>query len=406
LFATPVIFKRGAWIATLLAAALFAALSPANAEARLERIVGGRAATLSVWPWVARVLIDNSNGIGACSGTVVAPDVVLTAGHCVFYASLLDVVTGTTSASSGGQMSTVSQVVRDPSFAIVGPNDFTDYDAALLKLTTPTSAPTVALATPGDSSLYESGTNVSIAGWGWETYASSTASATLQTGTLVVRGDSLCRSDSKVTFGRQLDVVDQFCAVSPTNSTAVCEGDSGGPVMATDANGARVEIGLTVSDSDNCSTREPDYFTNLAAISGWLTHEIRVLSGGSSTPQPLAGMYRGKTRQDGAVAITVAPSRTQVGAASMTVQLRCTRLSHLLTYTTRPRGSRYWPRRIGTTGGLRFKDSFRDQLGWQVAIEAMFTTHGTVNGDVTIAGGNQRDGTCRSGVVHWTAKRS
>src|SRR5450631_2144407 len=47
-------------------------------------IVGGTAATPGTFPSLAFVLLDEGNGlVQICTGTVVAPNVVMTAAHCV-----------------------------------------------------------------------------------------------------------------------------------------------------------------------------------------------------------------------------------------------------------------------------------------------------------------------------------
>ena len=401
-------FNRGlSGLITLVAVAL-TVVPAARAHTRGTRIVDGSAATLSGWPWIARVLVDNPGVVNTCTGTVVAPYVVLTAGHCASKASRFHVITGTNSMS-GGQTSRVSQVMREPGFKVIDPGgaNLTDHDVALLKLTTPTTAPAVMLASPANSSLYRAGVRHSVAGWGWQTYSGQTNSPTLQTTTMTLLDQSRCRSASEAAFGRPLDTADQVCALSTTGTTGICEGDSGGPLMATAANGSHVEIGLTIWNSGQCATHAPDYFTNLAAVSGWLTQEICSLSDGvemSGKPGACAGTYAGKTRQDRAVALTVGSSHTQVSDASVTVELHCTRLVTPLSYTAHPTGARYWPRHITTGNGLTFADSFRGPGGWQVVLRAIFSNRGTVQGTASVSGHTRRDGTCRSGVVRWAAK--
>jgi len=92
------------------------------------------------------------------------------------------------------------------------------------------------------------------------------------------------------------------------------------------------------------------------ASSGWLRpgDPQAFRESGPNTPRPLAGTYHGPDPQQLPVAITVARSQTQVSRRSVKVQLRCTRLSGLLTYTAHPTGSRYWPRSIAT-GGDQFQ---------------------------------------------------
>ncbi len=420
--------SRRALALASLTAILVALPAGGSAAALQPRIVGGTTQTISQWPFIARVLVTGSSGVATCSGTLVAPNMVLTAAHCVAdpssgtitSASEIRVVTGT-ATMSGGQTSAVSQVIPDPDFEALG-SSLSDYDAALLVLTTPSTQPSVSLATAADSAVYGAGTTVAAAGWGDTSGSATSYSTTLQAAQMGVLSQSTCQHDSRASFGTKLDIADQICTLSASETTGICYGDSGGPLMATDANGASVEIGLTIWNTGNCVTNQPDYFTNVSALSSWLSPEIAALATSSttgsgqsgtgssasatpSTAQPRTGAYKGKTGQGRAVSIAVANSRTQVSTATVTVQLRCTRLKRLLTYAVAPKGGSYWPRRITQSKGLGFKDTLTFR-GWHVALGAYFWTNGKAKGSVSVTGSNKTDGSCHTGTVRWTAKIS
>src|SRR5262245_47015311 len=59
--------------------ALFFLLSGSVAAAAEAPVVGGETVPRGKWPDVVAVVLED----GMCTGTLVAPDVVLTAGHCV-----------------------------------------------------------------------------------------------------------------------------------------------------------------------------------------------------------------------------------------------------------------------------------------------------------------------------------
>src|SRR5271155_204789 len=63
---------------TLLAAALI----PAEAAAATPAIIGGTLAQTGTFPQLAFIEDNELDGRGFCTGTVVAPTVVLTAAHC------------------------------------------------------------------------------------------------------------------------------------------------------------------------------------------------------------------------------------------------------------------------------------------------------------------------------------
>ena len=54
----------------------------------IARIAGGEPANHSSWPWLVRLAIDDSRfGTLTCGGTIVSNKYVLTAGHCLFFAT-------------------------------------------------------------------------------------------------------------------------------------------------------------------------------------------------------------------------------------------------------------------------------------------------------------------------------
>jgi secreted trypsin-like serine protease len=206
-----------------------------------------------------------------CSGTVASSNVVLTAGHCAFdktAGAALDpsgfrVVTGAVdwTDTSHRQVSAVSKVIVHPSY---DPTSAAS-DAALLVLSTPTTAPAIRLATSNDQNLEQGGTPAFIAGWG-NTYAGqTTAEHVLQWASTVVQNAAYCAP-----YNSYYNSSIELCAVnSPSNDTGVCNGDSGGPLVASDASGKPVEIGVTSRGPADCNTSTPDYFTTVAPLSSW-----------------------------------------------------------------------------------------------------------------------------------------
>src|SRR6188472_2259792 len=77
--------RRPRWTLPALAALLIAApavsaATPTPTRRVLQpRVIGGAAVPGNLYPYAARVVVD---GLGTCSGTLVARRFVLTAGHC------------------------------------------------------------------------------------------------------------------------------------------------------------------------------------------------------------------------------------------------------------------------------------------------------------------------------------
>lgn len=205
----------GAAIACLTAAPAFAsavsphverAALPSAARLHADRvvpavrpaIVGGTTASAGSWGFMAFVLYVGDSGPSfACSGTVIAPKLVLTAGHCAVDedtgAALAPagyrVFTGSLdwSNAAGRQLSAVSRVVVFPDY---DPSTGAG-DAAVLVLSTPTSAASVPLATAADQYLYDGNAPAQIAGWG-TTAAGGQVASTLQWADTTVQSPDYC----------------------------------------------------------------------------------------------------------------------------------------------------------------------------------------------------------------------
>ena len=91
-----------------------------------QEVIGGAAAPAGKWPDTVAVLWD---GQQACTGTLVAPNVVITAGHCVAGGAPNGVLIGASKLSAPQEGETI-QVMR----AIEYPNSQNSVDAGLLVL--------------------------------------------------------------------------------------------------------------------------------------------------------------------------------------------------------------------------------------------------------------------------------
>ncbi|SCG71459.1 S1 family peptidase [Micromonospora halophytica] len=193
-------------LTTALAGVLATASGATAAPAGPQPIIGGN--TVSSAPWAAAVF---SNGSFTCSGTIIAPQWVLTARHCL--GGSMSVRVGSVYRSSGGATRTVSAT-------------YGRYDLALMRLSSPvsTSYVTLASANPPINS-----TNT-IYGWGQTCYSGCSASSQLKTAS--VRVTSTNYTDA---YGGQ--------AIRSTEITGnAWRGDSGGPQFY---NGRQVGVAST-----------------------------------------------------------------------------------------------------------------------------------------------------------------
>jgi len=283
--------KRGKWgaLGTMLGLVAILVLAvPAEAfDGASASIVGGTAAATEEWPWAAFILaIDKKDEGFSCSGTVVAPNVILTAGHCVE-----DIVTGERTPPAEYTVVTASRDIRDSTVRQVskvaraipypGFNRFKVHgDAGLLVLATPTTAPAVALAGSADAALLAPNTPTWIAGWGLSGKPPKLKlSPILRRGPTFVQRRLYCRNHSRV-FYPFFNYSSQLCTITPPGfAIGTCHGDSGGPALAFREDGTPVQIGVTSLGAANCDTHVPDIFTRVDRIYPWIAEQIAAAAG-------------------------------------------------------------------------------------------------------------------------------
>jgi len=201
------------------------------------------------------------------------------AGHCVVNeetgatepAEGFRVVTGAVNwtVEEGRQVSHVVRAIPYPKFVPGTARD--GYgDAALLVLETPTTVPSIPIATPANRGLMKVGRGALIAGWGMTRYGEETFDESLMWAHTVVESDR-CEG----LWGR-------ICAIDfPAGRSGVCHGDSGGPLLAHRKHGkGYVEIAIVEAGFGKCTTRRPQIFTRTDLIAAWIGKTMAKNEGG------------------------------------------------------------------------------------------------------------------------------
>jgi secreted trypsin-like serine protease len=272
----------------LLGVLVLPAVASAEATAGAS-IVGGRAATIEEFPSLSYIEAHHGKHGFACTGTVVAPRVVLTAAHCVE-----EVEKGTITPPNEYALSTG---IADPTkatpenvFHVVANHVFPGFDpgvlhgdAAILILDRPTTAPALAMAGPTDAALYGGGAEVRLAGWGLTSANAREQPANLRMTTMLVQTPSSCRKATR-TFYRPFFPTGQVCLLATDRASGGCFGDSGGPAIAQRADGTPVELGITSTGGPSCSTRLPNVLTRVDYVSAWVSQWIAATETGAPPP--------------------------------------------------------------------------------------------------------------------------
>ena len=236
------LFRKFFVMVAVIGTALAFATTPAMA------VVGGNDAEPGEYPAVAEITF----GVFGCTGTLIAPNWVLSAGHCgsatgaavstpaAWPAPLINVRIGGLHAGEGESVP-VSSVTVHPNYLLNS-----GYDISLLRLSRNSTKAPVKVAGAAERSLWDPGDLESIVGWG-ATEEGGSAPDTLQEAEVPITTDAYCGGAYW-----DFDASTMVCAGFPEGGVDTCQGDSGGPMFGRTTAGELRVVGAT-SFGEGCA---------------------------------------------------------------------------------------------------------------------------------------------------------
>jgi trypsin len=212
------------WMRTYIDLRVYAANAKfGNTPGATTKIVGGEPAGPNDNPFQVALLnktVSDNYSAQFCGGTIIAPNVIVTAAHCSDFttAPQVQVLTGARSLKTGGTRRDVTKIVIHPKWNAQN----NDYDVAVWHLATQATGPFATLGTADGAT----GSSLLATGWG-KLSQGGNSPTDLYRVSLPVADRSDC-NDANSYNGAISNRM--LCAGKAGGGIDTCQGDSGGPL--------------------------------------------------------------------------------------------------------------------------------------------------------------------------------
>jgi secreted trypsin-like serine protease len=251
--------------ATVPLAPFVAQASASDPDQGQTRVVGGKPAAQGQFPWAVRLSMG-------CGGTLVSPDIVISAAHCFGSAKSVTTYVGDIDWSKG-QKGQSSKIKKGDSNS---PGKANATDWAVIKLDQPYTGITQFPVFPA-ADKYNAVPTFRAAGWGATKEGGSVSKVLLYVDVpLVPDSDAACKPSPK----------SEICAGDlQKGGIDTCQGDSGGPLVSP-KNGTMdakpdewVLVGMTSWGEGCARPNKPGHYTELSAFRTEVLNAIKELGG-------------------------------------------------------------------------------------------------------------------------------